>query len=97
MDNISPKEIKERLEKGEKLNIIDVREAEEVALGMMPGAKHLPLGDIPFRHQEIPKTEEIIMVCRSGNRSGKACEYLESLGFKGLKNMIGGMLDWEKL
>jgi rhodanese-related sulfurtransferase len=94
---ILPDEVKERLSKGEELNIIDVREDEEVAAGMIPGAKHIRLGDLPFSHEKIQKTDEIIMVCRSGGRSGKACEYLQLLGFKGLKNMAGGMLEWETL
>lgn len=92
---IHPSEIKERLQRGETLNIIDVREDEEVAAGMIPGAKHIPLGQLPARYGEIPQTGEIILVCRSGNRSGRACEYLHMLGLQGLKNMVGGMLAWE--
>lgn len=89
---ITVDEVRQRLERGEALNLIDVREAEEVAEGMIPGAKHIPLGDLPDRLQEIEQNGEIIMVCRSGNRSGRACEYLESLGIKGVRNMTGGML-----
>lgn len=94
MDTITPSEIKKRLNSGEPLNIVDVREDEEVAAGMIPGAKHIPLGELPDRHGEIQKTDEIILVCRSGNRSARALGYLESLGYKGLKNMTGGMLEW---
>ncbi len=97
MDTITPAEIKQRIDNGEELNMIDVREDEEVAQGMIPGAIHIPLGEIPFRHEEIPRSGEVIMICRSGNRSGKACEYLEMLGFQGMKNMVGGMLEWERL
>ncbi len=97
INTILPEEVKERLSRNEKLNIIDVREPEEVAQGMIPGAKHIPLGELPSRHAEIEQTGEIIVVCRSGNRSGKACEYLQSLGIAGLKSMAGGMLSWEKL
>lgn len=97
MDTILPSEIKARLEKGEKLIMIDVREDEEVAMGMIPEAEHIRLGDLPARHHEIKKHDEIIFICRSGSRSGHACEYLESLGYKGLKNMVGGMLEWNKL
>jgi len=95
VDTILPSEIKERLARGEQLNIVDVREDDEVAAGMIPGAKHIPLGQLPDRHEEIAKTDEIILVCRSGNRSGRAFGYLDSLGYKGLKNMTGGMLEWE--
>lgn len=97
LNEILPSEVKQRLEQGEELNIIDVREDEEVAEGMIPGAKHIPLGQLPFKHESIEKTDEIIMVCRSGQRSGKAVEYLELLGYKGAKNMIGGMLEWNNL
>ncbi|MFD0697219.1 rhodanese-like domain-containing protein [Paenibacillus sp. GCM10027628] len=95
MDTILPSEIKDRLSRGEQLTIIDVREDEEVAAGIIPGAKHIPLGQLPERHTEIPQADEVILVCRSGNRSGRALGYLESLGYKGLKNMTGGMLEWE--
>lgn len=97
MDTITPKEVKDRLMNGEKLNIIDVREDEEVAEGMIPGAKHIRLGDLPMRLSEIEQNGEIIMVCRSGRRSERACEYLEHMGFNGLKNMVGGMLKWYEL
>ncbi|MBP1996500.1 rhodanese-like domain-containing protein [Paenibacillus eucommiae] len=95
MELILPQEIKDRLAKGEELTIVDVREDDEVAAGMIAGAQHIPLGELPDRHTEIKQNgEEIILVCRSGNRSGKALNYLESLGYKGLKNMTGGMLEW---
>ncbi|MDF2668767.1 MAG: sulfurtransferase [Paenibacillus sp.] len=93
---ITPEEIKQRLASGERLNMIDVREDEEVAFGMIPGAKHIPLGELPDRLDEIERSDEIIMICRSGNRSGKACQYLQAAaGINGLKNMVGGMLEWD--
>ncbi|MFC4767204.1 rhodanese-like domain-containing protein [Effusibacillus consociatus] len=93
--NILPLDVKERLEKGEKLNIIDVREDQEVATGKIPGSKHIRLSEIPDRLHEIDPNVETIMVCRSGNRSGKACEYLMSRGYRNVKNMMGGMMNWE--
>lgn len=93
---IDPSEVRERLAKGEKLTMIDVREDEEVAMGMIPGAKHIRLAEIPERLNEIEQTGEIIMICRSGARSGRACEFLAMQGMKGLKNMAGGMLKWEE-
>lgn len=95
MDTILPSEIKARLAQGEKLTLIDVREDEEVAAGMIQGAIHIPLGQLPERLSEIPQVDEVILVCRSGNRSGRALGYLEANGYKGLKNMTGGMLEWE--
>jgi rhodanese-related sulfurtransferase len=94
---ITPQELKNRIAQGESLYMIDVREAEEVAAGMIPAAIHIPLGELPDRHEEIQRGSEIILICRSGNRSGKAYDYLQMLGFTGLKNMTGGMLAWEKL
>ncbi|MCR8641851.1 rhodanese-like domain-containing protein [Paenibacillus sp. N1-5-1-14] len=94
---IYPSEVKSRLENGEKLTIIDVREDEEVAQGMIPTAVHIRLHDLPHRHNEIPESEEIILVCRSGGRSGTAQDYLDSLGYTGLRNMVGGMLEWVTL
>jgi rhodanese-related sulfurtransferase len=95
MNTILPSEIKERLDRGEQLAIVDVREDEEVAAGIIPGAKHIPLAQLPDRLSEIPQVEELILVCRSGNRSGRAISFLEAQGYKGLKNMTGGMLEWE--
>ncbi|WP_284638868.1 rhodanese-like domain-containing protein [Paenibacillus silviterrae] len=97
MQTITPAEIKQRLEQGEKLDIIDVREYEEVALGMIPGAIHIPLMQLPERLDEIPQNGETILVCRSGGRSSRAYEYLEAQGLKHLKNMTGGMLSWDQL
>ncbi|KRE90509.1 sulfurtransferase [Paenibacillus sp. Soil766] len=95
MDTILPSEIKARLAQGEQLTLIDVREDEEVAQGIIQGAIHIPLGQLPERLSEIPQVDEVILVCRSGNRSGRALGYLEANGYKGLKNMTGGMLEWE--
>ncbi len=97
MSTITPEQLKERMDAGEKLALIDVREEDEVAAGMIPGALHIPMGDIPARLEEISRTDEVILICRSGARSGRVQEYLEAQGYAGLKNMVGGMLQWEKL
>lgn len=94
---IDAEQLKTRLDAGEKLNLIDVREAEEIAQGMIPGAVHLPLGLVPQRLDEIPREEEVIFICRSGYRSDQACQYLTSLGYKGATNLVGGMLAWVQL
>jgi rhodanese-related sulfurtransferase len=91
---ITPEELKVKLNNGESPAIVDVREVEEVAEGMIPGAIHIPLGELVLRHNEIPQKDEIILVCRSGNRSLKASQFLEAQGFTGLFNMSGGMLAW---
>lgn len=94
MQEITPQEVQQRLENGEKLNLIDVREVDEVQAGHIPGITHIPLGLLEFRNDELDKMKPYIMVCRSGGRSGKATEYLQSQGFD-VTNMSGGMLKWE--
>ncbi|MEK4875706.1 rhodanese-like domain-containing protein [Bacillus sp. FSL W8-0102] len=90
---ITPEELKEKLEKGEKLNLIDVREEEEVQEGMIPEAKHIPMGEIPNSLDQLDKQKEYIFICRSGRRSENVCHYLQEQGYK-VRNMIGGMLEW---
>jgi rhodanese-related sulfurtransferase len=94
MKTITTKEVEERLRAGEPLRIIDVREPDEVAAGKIPGAVNIPLGLIEFRMHELDKKEEYILVCRSGGRSGRAAEFLDSHGYR-VVNMTGGMLAWE--
>ncbi|MED0660439.1 MULTISPECIES: rhodanese-like domain-containing protein [Bacillus] len=90
---ITPEELREKLEKGEKLNLIDVREEEEVQEGMIPEAKHIPMGEIPNSLDQLDKQKEYIFICRSGRRSENVCHYLQEQGYK-VRNMIGGMLEW---
>ena len=94
MQSITAKELEQKLKAGESLNIIDVREEEEVAMGKIPGAKHIPLGQIPERLAELDKNKHYYMVCRSGKRSSNACQFLAQNGYD-VTNMTGGMLDWE--
>lgn len=94
MREISPKEVEQMLSDGADINIIDVREAEEVAEGKIPGAVNIPLGLIEFRKQDLDRSKEYVLVCRSGGRSGRAAEYLEGQGYQ-VVNMTGGMLAWE--
>ncbi|MFS0775622.1 rhodanese-like domain-containing protein [Neobacillus sp. 3P2-tot-E-2] len=91
---ITPEELKKKLEQGEKLELVDVREEEEVAHGMIPGAKHLRMGDIPANLDYFDKEKEYIFICRSSARSGNVCYYLQEQGYK-VRNMTGGMLAWQ--
>jgi len=97
MENISVDELKARLDKGEKLNIVDVREPQEHAEFNIGGTL-VPLGDIramQVDELELLKDKEVIVYCRSGNRSGQAAMILETMGFENIKNLTGGMLAWE--
>jgi len=94
MKEILAKEVQEALAQGQTLKLIDVREVEEVQEGHIPGVIHIPLGLLEFRMHELNKNEPYIIVCRSGARSGRASQFLESQGFD-VTNMVGGMLAWE--
>jgi len=89
----SPSEVLERMKRGEKFNILDVREPDEWASGHIPGARHIPLGELQARHGELDKDSEIVVVCKSGGRSALACEFLASMGYNAI-NMPGGMSAW---
>ena len=98
MQNITAEEVKSRLDAGEKLNLIDVREPHENAEFNIGGIL-LPLGHIQsMQVDEIEdlKDKEVILYCRSGNRSGQAAMILDMLGFKNTKNLVGGMLGWQE-
>lgn len=92
---VTPQELRKRLESGEDLVLIDVREDDEVAFGMVPGAQHIPMGQIPEHTDELPSESEIIFICRSGARSQRVCEYLQQFGIKA-SNLSGGMIEWNE-
>ncbi|MEP7232609.1 MAG: rhodanese-like domain-containing protein [Ginsengibacter sp.] len=96
MTNITPEEVKKRLDAGEKLNLIDVREPHENAEFNIGGTL-IPVGKIQsMQVEDIEdlRNEEVILYCRSGNRSGIAAMVLDQLGFTNTKNLTGGMLAW---
>ena len=98
MTNITPEEVKKRLDAGEKLNLLDVREPYENA-DFNIGGTLIPIGKIQsLQIDEIEdlKNEEVILYCRSGNRSGIGAMILDSLGFTNTKNLTGGMLSWQE-
>lgn len=93
LQTITTEELKKKLESGETLELIDVREDDEVVTGMIPGAKHIRMGTIPENLHQLDKDKEYIFICRSGNRSGNVCHYLKDQGYK-VRNMVGGMMNW---
>ncbi|HLQ95886.1 MAG TPA: rhodanese-like domain-containing protein [Pseudogracilibacillus sp.] len=94
MTTYTAKEVEQKLAAGEKLHLVDVREDFEVAQGMIPGSAHINLQAIPEKLDQLDKDTEYILICRSGNRSGQAQQFLENNGYTAA-NMTGGMLDWE--
>ncbi|MCO5241443.1 MAG: rhodanese-like domain-containing protein [Chitinophagaceae bacterium] len=98
MQLITVEELKARIDSGEKLHLVDVREPQENAEFNIGGIL-LPVGYIKnMQIEEIEdlKDKEVICYCRSGNRSGQACQVLDSLGFTNTWNLVGGMLEWQK-
>ena len=94
MIEITTAELKDRLSAGEAPFLLDVRQPEEFAAQHIPGSTLIPLGELPGRLDELEqyRDQEIVVICRSGNRSGQACMFLEMSGFSKAKNMRGGML-----
>lgn len=91
---ITASELETKLREGEKLSVIDVREPDEWQSGHIGEAVSIPLSEFVERVGELHAfSEPFYLVCRSGNRSGKACDYLAAQGYE-VVNMIGGMLSW---
>lgn len=83
-----------RVESGEQLNILDVREQEEYDEAHIPGVKHIPLGEVESRMNELEQGQEIYIICHSGRRSATAGDMMAKKGFKTLYNVVPGMRDW---
>lgn len=99
MEQISVADLKRRIDAGEDLAIIDVRNPDEHAAGAIPGARLVPLPELPRRLSELEdlKTRELIVHCQKGGRSARACGILKSSGFEQPVNVEGGWEAWEKL
>jgi rhodanese-related sulfurtransferase len=97
-NNITPQELKDRLNKGEKPFILDVREDWEYEQGNING-KLIPLGELPNRLNEIEeyKNDEVIINCKSGGRSAQAQAYLQKQGFTNVRNLTGGYEQYKQL
>jgi adenylyltransferase/sulfurtransferase len=93
-DEMQPRELKERLDRGEPLVIVDVREPQEYQINRIEGSTLIPLGELPQRYEELDPNAAIVMQCRSGARSAKATGFLRSIGFKNVRNLAGGILGW---
>lgn len=92
---ITAQTLKNRIEEGETLLILDVREPSEVAISNIGGI-NIPLGQLPARIAELEEHRNgpIVVVCRSGTRSGRAVQYLQAIDFQNLLNLKGGMMSW---
>jgi rhodanese-related sulfurtransferase len=93
---IDPVTLKARLDRGESVLILDVREPFEIALAPFPGATHIPMGDIPSRLTELDPDLETVVVCHHGVRSAQVAMYLAQNGFEHVLNLSGGIDAWSE-
>jgi rhodanese-related sulfurtransferase len=91
---MTPEEAHRRLLAGEPLQIVDVREPQEVAEARVAGALFIPLGNLARRSSELRKDQPVVAMCRSGSRSKVAVNLLRRAGFENAHNMTGGILRW---
>ncbi|BDG61191.1 sulfurtransferase [Caldinitratiruptor microaerophilus] len=94
---VTAQELRRLLAQRHDMQLIDVREPVEFAQQHIPGAMLLPLGQLPARMREIDPTRLAILVCRSGNRSAIACQFLRARGYHKVVNFAGGMLSWNEI
>ena len=87
-------DLKKRVDAGDDVFILDVREPNEYQICRIPGSVLIPLGELPRRYAELPTDKDIVAHCKMGGRSAKATEFLQSVGLKRVKNLKGGILDW---
>ena len=91
---ISAVDLKEKLDAGEKILVLDVREPNEYEINRIEGSTLIPLGELPRRYAELDREVAIVCQCKMGARSAKAMELLQSVGFSNVKNLRGGILSW---
>ena len=91
---ISPKELKTRLDKGDALVLVDVREEWEYSLAKLDGSILIPLGTLPQSLARLSRDSEIIAICHHGMRSADATNFLLQQGFPNVKNLVGGIDAW---
>ena len=94
MKEITVQELKEKLDKGEDFQLIDVREDFEYQTSNI-GGQHIPLGGIMIETDKVEKEKPVVVMCRSGKRSAAAVMQLEQAGFTNLYNLQGGILAWQ--
>ncbi len=95
MQEVTATELKQRMDSGEDIQLIDVRQPDEHDFARIKGAKLIPLGDIVKKMDELDASRETILHCKAGGRSAKAIEALQKAGYTGeLKNLKGGITAW---
>jgi len=93
---MSPTELKARRDAGTGPRVLDVREGWELDVARIPDVLHIPMNEIPGRLIELPREEELIVMCRSGGRSMQVAQFLARNGFTQVANLTGGILAWSR-
>jgi len=96
MSEISPQELKSRLDRRAAPLLLDVRQDWETKLCRLPNAVHIPIEEIELRVEELTREDEIVVYCHQGVRSAAVAEYLRSLGFASVRNLSGGLDQWAR-
>jgi len=96
MDEISPQELKARLDAPRPPVLVDVRQDWETKLCRLPNAVHIPIEEFELRVDELNPEDEIVVYCHQGVRSAAVAHYLRSLGFRDVKNLAGGLDSWSR-
>jgi len=95
LPQLEPAQVKAQLSGKERPLLLDVRQPEEFREGHIPGARLIPLRDLPGRMNDLPRNREIVCVCRSGSRSASAARHLADAGYR-VSNLRGGMIAWTR-
>jgi rhodanese-related sulfurtransferase len=93
-DPISVHDLKARRDRGDDLVLLDVREPDELAMASLPGALHVPMGEVLARLAELPKHRDIVVMCHTGRRSERVARILRANGFPQAANLGGGIDAW---
>ena len=93
---IEANELKQRIDAGDDIELLDIRSAAEIAQGVLPNSQHVPMHLIPLRMNDFPKNKDVVLYCRSGARSYHACNYLMQQGVTNVINLRGGIIAWAR-
>ena len=93
---ISPRELQRRLQAGEAVRVLDVREPWEIEIARLPGTIDIPLAEVPARLDELDRNGELVVMCKAGGRSRRAAEFLATHGFGRIANLTGGIDAWAR-
>jgi rhodanese-related sulfurtransferase len=93
---IAPQELKRRLDAGDAITVLDVREPWECAIARLQGTVNIPLNDIATRLHELDRDAELVVMCKVGGRSRRAAEFLSARGFSRVANLAGGIDGWAR-